>query len=194
VREQACDNCNGEGKVPETPCEQCQGQGREQDRQTLSVDIPSGIADGQQVRVSGRGHAGAGGGPLGDLYVAVSIAADPRFERHGDDLLMRVDVPFSDAALGTTLEVETLGDPEQVKIEPGTQPGTVVRLRGKGLPALRGRRHGDLHVLVNVMVPNNLSADQRELLERFAESSNGENYPSEPHGGLFERLRQAFKT
>jgi molecular chaperone DnaJ len=194
VRTQPCDRCGGEGKVPETPCEQCDGAGRVREAKTLSVDIPSGIADGQQVRVSGRGHSGARGGPAGDLYVAVSVSPDPRFERHGDDLLTRVDVPFTDAALGTTVEVETLDEPEKLKIDAGVQPGTILRLRHKGLPALRGRRHGDLHVLVNVMMPSNLSAEQRELLSRFAETANGRNYPAEPQGGLFERIRHAFRS
>ena len=164
VRAQACDRCGGDGKIAQTPCEVCDGAGRVRDRKTLSVDIPKGIADGQQVRVSGRGHAGARGGPAGDLYVAVNVPADERFERHGDDLLTRVDIPFTDAALGTTVEVPTLDEPEQMKIDAGVQPGTILRLRHKGLPALRGRRRGDLHVLVNVMMPSNLSDEQRELL------------------------------
>lgn len=162
---------------------------------TLSVDIPAGIEHGQQVRVSGRGHAGAVGGPPGDLFVAVRVADDPRFERHGDQLLTRIDVTVTDAALGSTAEVETLDGPAELRIEPGLQSGTVLRLKGKGLPTLRGRRRGDLHVLVNVMVPTNLNAEQRELLERFAKSTNGENYPTEKsHGGLFDRLRQAFRA
>ncbi len=193
VRAHACNDCGGDGRVAETPCGVCEGVGRERERRSFSVGIPAGIADGQQVRIAGRGHAGARGGPAGDLYVAVSVAADERFERHGDDLLTRVDLPFTDAALGKAIEVDTLGGPEQLEVKPGTQPGTVMRLRGKGLPSLRGRRRGDLHVLVNVLVPSNLSDDQRKALEGFAESANGDNYPVEvPHTGLFERIRHAF--
>lgn len=195
VRAQACDRCGGDGRIAAQPCEVCEGAGRVQERKVMTVDIPAGVEEGQQVRVSGRGHAGAHGGPAGDLYVIVRVAADKRFERHGDDLLARVDVRFTDAALGTSVEVDTLDGPEPLNIEAGTQPGTVLRLRGKGLPQLRGRRRGDLHVLVNVMVPSNMSDEQRELLERFAESANGHNYPADqPHEGLFGRLRQAFRT
>jgi molecular chaperone DnaJ len=125
--------------------------------------------------------------------VVVRVAADPRFERHGDDLLTRLDVPFTDAALGTTVAVPTLAGEEEVELEPGTQPSTVLRLRGRGLPSLRGRRHGDLHVVVNVLVPKNLSDEQRELLERFAAAANGDNYPvDEVRAGIFDRIRQAF--
>ncbi|MEX0992621.1 MAG: molecular chaperone DnaJ [Solirubrobacterales bacterium] len=195
VRAQACDRCGGDGRIATTPCEPCGGAGRMRERKTFSVDIPAGIADGQQVRISGRGHAGGRGGPPGDLYVAVRVTADSRFERHGDDLLTKVDLPFTDAALGKTLEVDTLDGPEQIEIKPGTQPGSVIRLRGRGLPSLRGRRRGDIHVVVNAMVPSKLSPEQRELLERFAESTNGENYPDEPrHAGIFDRIRQAFRA
>jgi molecular chaperone DnaJ len=193
VRSQTCDVCRGEGKVPEQRCERCRGQGRVPERVSLSVDIPPGIADGQRMRVQGRGDAGPRGGQGGDLYVQLVVKADPRFERHGDDLVTRLDVPFTDAALGASLMVPTLDGDEQLQLDPGTQPSTVVRMRGRGLPSIRGRHKGDLHVVVNVLVPRNLTDEQRTLLGRFAELANGDNYHVEPeHGGLFGRIRQAF--
>jgi molecular chaperone DnaJ len=194
VRMQPCDRCQGEGRIAKTPCERCGGSGHEVERRTLAVDIPKGIEDGQRVRLSGRGHAGLRGGPAGDLYLLVHVEPDPRFERHGDDLVTRLDVPFTDAALGATLTVPTLDGDEQVELAPGTQPATIVRLRGRGLPALRGRAKGDLHVIVDVLVPSRLTDEQRELLRRFAESTNGETYPDRrDREGLFGRILHAFR-
>jgi molecular chaperone DnaJ len=193
VRMQACDRCQGEGKIAKEPCHVCQGSGQEVRTESVTVEIPAGIDDGQRVRLAGRGHAGQRGGPSGDLYLLVRIEEDPRFERHGDDLVTRVDVPFTDAALGTTLSVSTLTGDEEVELKPGSQPATVLRLRGRGLPELRGRGRGDLHVVVNVLVPSNLNDEQRELLRRFAESANGDTYPGPKHEGLFERIRHAFR-
>jgi len=193
VRSQTCDRCGGEGKTAERPCTTCDGQGRERGRRTLTVDIPAGIEHGQRIRLSGRGDAGLRGGPEGDVYVLARVLADPRFERHGQDLLTHLDVPFTDAALGTTVATPTLDGEQQLTLEPGTQPGTVVRLRGHGVPSIRSRRRGDLHVLVNVLVPRNLSDEQKELLERFAQSANGGNYTVEAgREGLFGRIRHAF--
>ena len=194
VRMQACERCGGEGKIAKEPCHVCRGSGQELRTESVAVEIPAGIEDGQRVRLSGRGHAGHRGGPAGDLYLLVSVEPDPRFERHGDDLVTRVDVPFTDAALGTTVTVPTLTGSEQLELKPGSQPATVLRLRGRGLPELRGRGHGDLHVVVNVMVPSNLNDEQRELLQRFAESANGDTYPGPKQEGLFERIRHAFRT
>lgn len=194
VRNQACPRCGGEGRIAERACEECGGRGRKREHRRLSVEVPAGIEDGQRIRVSGRGSAGERGGPSGDLYVVAHVERDPRFERRGDDLVTRMDVPFTDAALGSTLGVDTLYGQEEVELSPGTQPGAVLRLKNRGLPSLRDSRRGDLHVVVNVMVPRNLSAEQRELLRRFAESANGENYPSEAEsGGLFDRIRAAFR-
>jgi molecular chaperone DnaJ len=194
VRTHICDVCGGEGKIAKTPCRQCGGRGHELGTRALTVDIPKGIEDGQRVRLAGGGHAGARGGPAGDLYLLVRVEPDPRFERHGEDLVTRLDVTFTDAALGAKLTVPTLDGPEEVELEPGTQPATVLRLRGQGLPALRGRRKGDIHVVVNVLVPSRLDDEQRDLLRRFAESANGDTYPEgKGREGLFDRLRHAFR-
>jgi molecular chaperone DnaJ len=194
IRSHACDRCGGEGRLAEERCRECGGQGRVRGTTRLSVDVPPGIGDGQRIRLSGRGHAGPKGGPKGDLYVLTTVKPDPRFERHGSDLVTRLDVPFTDAALGAELTVPAIDGERPITLDAGTQPGSVVRLRGEGLPSLNSRRRGDLHAVVNVMVPRNLSDEQRELLERFARSANGENYPAEEaRGGLFERIRHAFR-
>ena len=192
VRAQACDRCGGDGRVPATPCERCRGRGVEQQVSKLEVNLPAGIESGQRVRVSGRGHAGGPGAPAGDLYVLVQVEEDARFERHGSDLVTRIDVPFTDAALGGSLPVSTLEGEEDLDVAAGTQPGTIVRMRERGLPSLRGRRRGDLHVVMNVMIPSNLSDEQRDLLQRFADSANGDTYETRPEG-LFDRIRQAFR-
>jgi molecular chaperone DnaJ len=192
VRTQACDRCGGDGRIAKTPCKVCSGSGYEERPRTLTVDLPAGIDNGQRVRVSGRGHSGGPAAPAGDLYVLVHVEADPRFERHGEDLVSRLDVPFTDAALGGTVPVPTLEGEEELEIEPGTQPGSVRRLRERGLPSLRGRRRGDLHVVMNVLIPSKLSEEQRELLRRFAESANGDTYETRAEG-LFDRIRQAFR-
>ena len=193
VRSQVCDACGGDGRVPTVPCAECRGRGRTAATRTLDVDIPAGIADEQRIRLTGRGHAGDRGGPAGDLYVLVRVAADERFVRDGDDLVTVVNLPAPDAALGTTVTVPTLDGDEEVAIEEGTQPGTVITLRGKGMPSLRTRRRGDQRVLVNVLIPRNLDESQRQMLERFGQTLTDENLREEPHDeSLFGRVRRAF--
>jgi molecular chaperone DnaJ len=195
LRAHVCDRCNGAGKIPEQPCTTCRGSGRKRERQVFTVDVPAGIEDGQRIRVSGRGQAGDRGAPSGDLYVLARVAADQRFERHGDELITRLDVPFTDAALGSRVAIPTLEGDEEAELSAGTQPGAVIRLRARGLPSLHGRRRGDLHAVVNVMVPRNLTDEQRSLLEQFAEAANGDNYSTdEERGSFFDRLRQAFRS
>ena len=193
VRTQLCDRCGGDGRVAKTPCKVCRGSGHEVEARKLTVDIPAGIDDGQRVRLGGRGHVGALGGPPGDVYVLVTVQPDPRFERRGEDLVTRLDVPFTQAALGATMTVPLLDGEAELDIEPGSQPGTVKRMRGHGLPALRGRGRGDLHVLLNVMIPSQLTEEQRDLLQRFDDSANGETYAARHGDGLFDRIRQAFR-
>ncbi|MDE3132715.1 MAG: molecular chaperone DnaJ [Acidobacteriota bacterium] len=185
-----CDQCGGAGKIAADPCHVCRGRGRRMAGQSLSVDVPAGIADGQRIRVSGRGHAGERGGPPGDLYVLVRVREDARFVRDGDDLVTVVDISGPQAALGASVEVPTLDGPEQLEIPPGTQPSETLTLRGRGMPSLRGRREGDLRVVVNVVTPRNLSHQQRELLERFSATLTDENLKSDE--GVFSKLRRAF--
>jgi molecular chaperone DnaJ len=194
VRNVVCDNCGGDGRVAKTPCSVCRGRGRQAQRRKLSVDLPAGIADEQRVRLAGRGHAGERGGPPGDLYVLVGVTADERFVREGDDLIAVVDLPAPAAALGTTVRVHTLNGKEDIRIAPGTQPGTVITLRGRGMPSLRGGARGDQQVVVNVVVPRKLSAEQRGMLERFADTLSEENLrAADGDGSLFSRVRRALR-
>ena len=170
MRSVACDVCGGDGRVPEQPCEVCEGRGRVVAERRLDVDVPAGIADGQRIRVTGQGHAGDVGAPDGDLYVLMQVRDDPRFVRDGAHLVTVLPVPAPVAALGDTLAVETLDGPEEVDVAPGTQPGEVITLRGRGMPDLRSRRPGDLRVVVDVVVPRGLTTEQREHLRRFHES------------------------
>jgi molecular chaperone DnaJ len=176
VRHVACDVCGGDGRVAEQPCSRCEGRGREVRRRTLRVDVPAGIADGQRIRLAGRGHAGERGGPPGDLYVLVRVLPDERFVRDGDDLVTALDVPAPLAALGATLSAPSLDGEVPVEVAAGTQPGEVLRVSGKGMPRLRRPgRHGNLRVVVNVVIPRNLSKEQRRLAQELADSMTDEN-------------------
>lgn len=191
VRTVACDRCDGGGKIPDRPCGRCGGRGREVRERTLKVDIPAGISDGQRIRLSGRGHAGEPGGMPGDLYVRVRVRDDERFVRDGDDLVCALDVPAPLAALGTTLTVPTLEGDEELDVPAGTQPGEIITLRGRGMPVLRrpGIR-GDLKVVVDVVVPRRLNAEQRELAQRLADSLTADNLRGDETLG--QKLRRAL--
>jgi molecular chaperone DnaJ len=190
VRAVPCDVCQGDGRVARDPCKVCRGVGRGVERAKVSVDVPAGIADGQRIRIAGRGHAGERGGPAGDMYVLVRVREDPRFVRDGDDLVTAVDVSAPMAALGTTVEVPTVEGSVELEVPAGTQPNEALIVRGAGMPGLRRRRHGDLRVLVNVVVPRHLDRDQRELVQQLADSLGDHNLRSDE--GLFSKLRRAF--
>ena len=192
ARAVVCDVCHGAGKVPETPCEVCRGSGRVPAAVTKEVEVPAGIEDGQPLRVSGAGHAGDVGAPAGDLYVEVRVAADERFRRDGTDLICVVSIPATEAMLGTTVTVPTLEGEHEIELGPGTQPGHEETLRGAGLPRLGGRRRGNQRVIVNVVVPTNLSDEQRELAERLGETLGEENLAPQHGEGIFSRVRRAF--
>jgi molecular chaperone DnaJ len=190
VRTIVCDVCHGDGRVPQQPCRQCRGSGRMTSKRELEVEVPAGIADGQRIRLSGRGHAGEAGAPAGDLYVLVRVREDERFVREGDDLITALDVAAPLAALGGTLEVPTLEGSASIELAPGTQPGEVLTLREHGMPALRRGRRGNLRVVVNVVVPRRLSPEQRELMERLNDSLSEENLRSQE--SMFAKLRRAL--
>ncbi|HET6869142.1 MAG TPA: molecular chaperone DnaJ [Solirubrobacteraceae bacterium] len=191
MRTAVCDVCNGDGRVARDPCKVCRGRGRKVVRAKVKVDVPAGIADGQRIRVSGRGHAGERGGPPGDLYVLIRVREDPRFVRDGDDLVTVVDVSAPLAALGTVVDVPTVLDGQvELDVPAGTQPHETLIVRGAGMPALRGRRKGDLRVVVNVVVPKHLNHKQRQLVEELAESLTHHNLRTEE--GVFGKLRRAF--
>jgi molecular chaperone DnaJ len=192
VRTVVCDVCHGDGRVPREPCRECRGRGRRAAERKLTVDVPAGIADGQRMRLEAKGHAGEAGAPAGDLYVLVKVRADERFVREGDDLITALDVSAPLAAVGASLQVPTLDGPVSIEIPPGTQPGEVLSVRGQGMPSLRRSRRGDLRVVVNVVVPRRLSAEQRELFERLHDTLTEENLRTED--SVFAKLRRALRS
>jgi molecular chaperone DnaJ len=191
VRTSACPACGGSGRRIETPCGECEGAGRVLEERSLDVEIPPGIHDGQQIRLSGEGHAGVLGARAGDVYVRVRVKPDPRFVREGDDVFATVDLTMTQAALGATVAVPTLDGDEELEFAAGTQPGAVVVLRGRGMPVLQGFGRGDQRVLVNVVVPRHLSDEQRRLLEEFDAHADDRTY--KPDEGFFEKLKSAFR-
>ncbi len=192
MRRVVCERCHGDGRVAKQPCQECRGRGRRVGRRDLEVEIPAGIADGQQIRLSERGHAGEAGAPEGDLYVLVRVREDERFVREGQDLITALDVPAPLAALGGTLQTPTLDGMAPVEVSQGTQPGEVITLKGQGMPSLRGGRRGDLKVVVNVVVPRRLSEEQRELIGRLQQTLTEENLRSEE--SVFAKLRRVLRS
>jgi molecular chaperone DnaJ len=190
VRTMICDVCHGDGRVPSDPCHECRGSGRVERERKVEVDIPAGIADGQRIRLSGRGHAGDAGAPEGDLYVLVSVRDDGRFVREGDHLITALDVPAPLAALGGKLEVATLEGQAEVELPAGIQPGEVLTLRGEGMPSLSRGKRGNLRVVVNVVIPRRLSREQRELLEQLNGTLTTENLKTDE--SMFAKLRRAL--
>ena len=166
-----CPRCLGEGVINKTPCKTCRGEGRQRAEHLLSVKIPAGIEDGMQLRLTGEGSGGFNGGPAGDLYVLVRLREHAMFARDGGDLYCDLPVSFPHLALGTELEVPVLGGTAKLKVPSGSQPGQVLRLRGRGMPRLRERGHGDACYRLLLEVPQKLNARQREALETFAEAS-----------------------
>jgi molecular chaperone DnaJ len=193
VREHVCEACGGEGRVPSEACSACGGRGRRAVRKTLEVNVPAGIADEQRIRLTARGHAGERGGPPGDLYVLVRVAEDERFLRDGSDLVTVVDVPAPAAALGTTVIVPTLDGDEEVEVRAGTQPGTVVTLRGRGMPSIGRRGRGDQQVVFNVLIPRNLTARQRELLGELRESLTERNLREDEDESILSKVKRALR-
>jgi molecular chaperone DnaJ len=190
VRTAACDACGGTGELVREPCRECSGRGRRAVRRSLSIDVPPGISDEQRIRLQGRGHSGENGGPPGDLYVLVSVVEDERFVREGSDLVTAVNLSVSDAALGTTIAVPTLDGEEEIEVPAGTQPGTVVTLKARGMPTLGRARRGDQRVVLNVVVPRNLTDEQRELLAKLESTLTDDNLHE--HESVLKRLRRAL--
>ncbi len=191
VRTVACDVCEGDGRVAKQPCGECRGRGRRPATREIEVQVPAGIADGQQIKLSGQGNAGDAGAPAGDLYVLVRVREDERFVREGEDLITALDVPAPLAALGGTLQAPTLQGTAAIEVPPGTQPGEVITLRGQGMPSLRGRRNGNLRVVMNVVVPRRLTDEQRELIGALQKTLTEENLRSEE--SMLGKLRRALR-
>jgi molecular chaperone DnaJ len=191
MRTQVCPECRGAGESPAEACTDCAGRGRRPAVHSLTVDIPAGIANGQRIRIPGRGAAGERGAPSGDLYVHVQVAEDERFRREGLDVVTRVAVPVTDAMVGASVTVPTVDGEAHIELRPGTQPGDEYVLRGKGFPALGARGRGDQRVVVEVRVPRVQTDDGRSAVERLAEQLDARSYREDE--GFFDRLKHAFR-
>ncbi len=185
-----CPKCQGMGEAISSPCPECRGDGRRVDQRTFTVDVPAGVDHGSTLRLTGRGPAGPRGGTAGDLYVHLAVHSDDRFVRHGSDLRTELHVSMTQASLGVIFEFETLDGEEQLTVPAGTQTGHVIRLRGRGVPHVRGRGRGDLLVKVVVDTPTGVTKAQEELLRQLA-AERGEDVAG-PGEGLLSRLRSAF--
>lgn len=194
VNRRLCSQCGGTGRVIRDKCGACRGTGKVKRQRTIHVRIPAGVDEGAQIRLSGEGEAGTRGGPSGDLYIVIRVKPHEFFEREGDDIYCEVPLTFAQAALGDEIEVPTLTEKVKLRIPAGTQTGTYFRLKGKGVPRLRGMGQGDQHVKVVVVTPTNLTEEQKELLRQFAGLSQESAYASNGHSGtLFERMKRAFR-
>jgi len=181
------------GETIPYPCSDCGGEGRRTEESTFTVEVPPGVDNGSTLRLAGRGAAGQRGGPTGSLFVHLVVTPDPRFERESDNLHTTLTIGVAQAALGTDIEVETLDGTHRVGVKAGTQHGHIERIKGEGVPHLRGRGRGDLFVHVLVETPSELTAAEEDLLRQFA-AARGEDV-SPPGGGgdgVFSRLRSAF--
>lgn len=186
-----CPRCRGMGRMVIDPCRDCRGEGRRTEERSWTIDVPAGVGHGSTLRQSGRGAAGVHGGASGDLYVHLRVRPHQRFERNGYDLVDRLHIPVTQAALGVVLAYETLDGTEELVVAPGTQSGKVLRLRGRGVPHVEDRGRGDLLVEVLVDTPTDLTPTEDELLRRLAESRGHEVAP--PESGLFSKIRGAFR-
>jgi molecular chaperone DnaJ len=189
-----CPSCGGEGQRIAESCRQCGGRGVDSREKRIEVDIPAGVSTGDYLTLRGQGNAGQRGGPRGDVIVVLEVEEDPRFVREGPDLLHELYVTFTQAALGAEVEVPTVTGAATVRISAGTQSGHMLRMRGKGLPHLRGGSRGDLIVRVNVWIPTDLSDEQESLLRRLAAIESA--VPAEPkrehERGLWSKIKEAF--
>lgn len=192
VNRRVCNHCSGTGKVIPEKCTICGGSGRIKKHVKVRVSIPAGIDDGQQIRMSGKGESGINGGPPGDLYVVVRVKQDDFYKREGDNIYCEVPLTFSQAALGDELEIPTVHGKVKLKIPAGTQTGRIFRLRGKGVPNVHGRGHGDQHIQVKVITPKKLSGRQKELLKELSEI-DGTNLSDDKDGSIFDKFKKAFK-
>lgn len=190
VNRRVCSACSGQGTIVKDRCTDCHGTGKIKKQRKIHVKIPAGVDDGAQLRVTGEGESGTKGGPPGDLYIVIRVKSHDFFEREGDDIYCEIPLTFAQAALGDEIEIPTLTEKVKLKIPPATQTGTYFRLKGKGVPRLRGYGQGDQHVKVVVVTPTNLTEEQRELLRQFS-GLNGEHMHDKQQS-LFERMKKAF--
>ncbi|HQN98245.1 MAG TPA: DnaJ C-terminal domain-containing protein, partial [Bacteroidales bacterium] len=189
-----CPQCGGEGRIITDKCPQCYGDGIVKGEEIIEVDIPAGVADGMTLSLNGRGNAGPKGGPAGDLLIVVEELPHPDFQREGNHLLYELCISISDAILGTTAEVPTLEGKARIKIEPGTQAGKILRLKGKGLPDVNSYKRGDLLVTTNIWIPKNLTSSEREMIEKVRFSENFKPQPDKKEKTFFTRMREFFNS
>src|SRR5919202_1979305 len=192
VSSRPCQVCQGYGTVIPHPCPTCAGDGRIRTRRSLTVKIPAGVEDGMRIRLSQQGEVGPGGGTAGDLYVEIHERPHDVYSRKGDDLHCRVTLPMTAAALGTRLTIKTLDGEEAIEVKSGTQPASTLRIRGKGVPHLRGQGRGDLFVHLDVKTPTKLTAEQERMLRDFAKTRGEDVAELSKQGGFFSRMRDAF--
>jgi molecular chaperone DnaJ len=187
-----CPTCHGEGQTITSKCKACSGGGTQSGEDVITIQIPPGVAEGMQLNVSGKGNAAERGGIPGDLLIVVEETPHPHLQRDGEQLIHDLYISFVDAALGTSVEVPTLEGRAKIKIDPGTQAGKVLRLKGKGLPALNSYSRGDLLVNINVWTPQQLSSDEKKTLEKLRESENFKPNPGKGDKSFFERMKEYF--
>ncbi|HJZ40043.1 MAG TPA: molecular chaperone DnaJ [Bacteroidales bacterium] len=190
---QVCPSCGGDGKVITNKCNKCAGEGVMRGEEVISVKIPGGVAEGMQLSVSGKGNTARRGGINGDLLVIIEEEEHPELIREGNDLLYNLYVTFAQASLGAQVEIPTLDGKVKIKIEPGTQPGKILRLRGKGLPEVNSYGKGDLLVSINVWIPKSLSREERKILEKLDESQNFKPNPGSGDRNFFDRMKNYFE-
>ncbi len=187
-----CPSCSGEGQTITEKCTACYGNGIVKDSEVISVNIPAGVGEGMQMSMSGKGNAAARGGIPGDLIVLIEEVKHEKLIRDGNNLLYDHYISFPEAALGTTIEVPTLEGKARIKIEPGTQPSKVLRLKGKGLPSVNAYGRGDMLVNINVWTPQNVSKEEKQMLEKLSQSENFKPKPQKSDRSFFERMREYF--
>jgi len=187
-----CPTCNGEGSTVTAKCGSCKGEGRLYGEETISIDIPAGVQEGMQLSMSGRGNAGERGGANGDLIIQIEEEQHPDLQRDGLNVAYDLHISFPEAAFGINVEVPTIDGRAKIKIPPGTQSGKIFKLKGKGFPEVQGYTKGDQLIHVNVWTPQNLTSEEKAMLERLANSENFKPQPDKNNKGFFERVREAF--
>lgn len=185
-----CPRCQGAGQIVTDPCRTCEGSGTTQLERELKVDLPAGVDTGSRLRMNGEGEPGQSGGPRGDLYVSIEVEDDPIFEREGSDVHCQVPINFPQAILGATIIVPTLEGEAELKIPSGTQSGTLFKLRGLGIPDVRGYRKGDQIVRIQIETPSKLTKDQKDIIRQFDDLSSGKTYPL--HRRFVDKIKKSF--
>jgi molecular chaperone DnaJ len=188
----ACNSCHGEGRIIKDKCGTCHGDGVVRDEEVISINIPAGVADGMQLSMSGKGNAAPRGGINGDLLIAIEEEEDAALKREGNHLIYSLSISIPSAILGTNVEIPTVDNKVKIKIDPGTQGGKVLRLKGKGLPDINGYGRGDLLVEISVFTPVHLTSDEKKLVEQLKDSKNFEPNPNKKEKGFFDRMKEYF--